>query len=113
MTLPRESSYGSLARKRREHLIAYLRDTEEKVVQLDDLVEYIHKIEPDSPSPDRESIRIDLYHIHLPFLDEEETIDFDHRSETVQYRSHARLEAELDQLSDTDTETEVDAPQFP
>jgi len=113
MTIPRDSIYRTLARERRRQLLRYLRHTEDGTAHLDDLVGYIHQKESDPPSSDQESIRIDLYHVHLPFLDEKEIIDLDHRSETVQYRSHARLEAELDQLSDTDNETETDTLQLP
>jgi len=104
MTLPRDSLYRSLAQQRRRNILRCLQDAENEVIQLDTLVEDIVQKEVDFPKSDKESIRIDLYHVHLPLLNEMGVIDFDYRSETVRYLSHPRLEAELNQLSDTETE---------
>ncbi|WP_167837282.1 DUF7344 domain-containing protein [Halosimplex halophilum] len=111
MTPSESATYRILAHRRRRQLLRYLQDAEDKVAQVDTLVECIAQEASDSPPPDRRSIRIGLYHHQLPFLDEKGVIDFDHRSETVRYRSHPKLEAELEQGSDA--ETADDAPPFP
>jgi len=111
MTLSHDSLYRSLAHQRRRHLLRYLQTAEESVIKLDTLVEDIVQKESDSLTSDKESIRIDLYHVHLPLLNEKGVIDFDHRSETVRYQGHQRLEAELKQISDDKTET--NPPRFP
>jgi len=96
MTSYLDAVYRSLANKRRRYILTFLRESEAEVTRLDDLVDYVVQQETHSPSPDRETIRIDLYHVHLPLLADAGVIDFDARSEMVQYNGHERIEDELD-----------------
>lgn len=89
-------AYRSVADQHRRYILRYLRDTADEVVQLDELVDHVVQEETNSRTPDRESVRIDLYHVHLPLLADAGVIDFDSRTEEVRYRSHSSVETLLD-----------------
>lgn len=91
-----DEAYRSVADQRRRHVLSYLRDTSTQTAALDDLVDYVVEQETNSPAPDRESVKIDLYHVHLPLLADAGAIDFDSRTETVCYRTKPSVETLLD-----------------
>lgn len=91
-------TYRSVADQRRRHALRYLRDVSAETAALEDLVDYAVQQETNSPAPDREAVQIDLYHVHLPLLDEAGAIDFDSRTETGRYRNHSTVETLLDSL---------------
>lgn len=55
--------------------------------------------------PDRDRIAIQLYHNHLPRLDDHGVVEFDPERRTVAYRSHERIEAVLDALPEDAAQT--------
>ncbi len=112
MTIPQNAVHKSLANARRRHVITYLQDTDDQKTSLADLVDYVVEQETHSPAPERKKVRIDLYHAHLPLLVDTGVIEFDRCSETVRYRSHDEVEAQLDieksKKKDTSPEWELD-----
>lgn len=96
MTGPTEADYRSVARERRRRVLAYLREAETTTKSLTAVVDAVIERKTNSPTPDRESVRLDLYHVHLPLLDDAGVVDFDNTSETVRYRGDSKIEALLD-----------------
>ncbi|WP_266081297.1 DUF7344 domain-containing protein [Haladaptatus caseinilyticus] len=47
-----------------------------------------------------ESLRTELIHTHLPYLEDRKVLEYDTRSEMVRYRSHSIVEAALESLDD-------------
>lgn len=98
-----DAMYRSVTDQRRRTVLSYLRDIEGETASLDELVE--HVVDEETNSPDRESVRVDLYHCQLPLLADTGVVEFDSRSETVRYRSSPVIESVL-----TDTVGSETAP---
>jgi len=90
--------YRCLANEHRRTVLACLRDWEDQAVSLDDLVDAVVERETNSPTPDSETVAIELYHSHLPMLATHGVIDFDERTETIRYSGHSEIERILDAM---------------
>jgi DNA-binding transcriptional ArsR family regulator len=47
-----------------------------------------------------ESLRTELIHTHLPYLEDRKVLEYDARSEMIRYRSHSVVETVLESLDD-------------
>jgi len=110
MPTPSDDLYRSIATQRRRNVLAYLHESDVTTESLDDVVDAVVEKETHSPGPDRESVRIDLYHRHLPLLDEAGIIDFDAYTETVQYENNSQIEALLRATPALGTDQDSDDP---
>lgn len=70
---------------RREILDYFENHADGRAVTLDELVAFIERRVPRETV---ESLRMKLYHTHLPQLADYGWLDFDSRSEAIHYRSH-------------------------
>ena len=77
---------------RRRHILHCLTDQPDGVAGFTDLVDAVVGHEPETDAGDRETVRTNLYHVHLPKLAEAGVIDYDTRSETVCYSQQPLLE---------------------
>ncbi len=75
------------------------------MVLLDELADHVASQESHSVSRQREMITVDLIYVHLPLLDDLGVIEFDRRSERVQYNGHAAMDRALDAITDTPQST--------
>lgn len=94
-----DAVYRSVADRRRQFVIAYLRDTPDGTASLDEVADYVVEQEPGAQSPDRGSVLVDLHHTHLPLLDDTGVVDFDRREGTIRYRPDPTIEAMFDNPS--------------
>ncbi|WP_435152392.1 DUF7344 domain-containing protein [Haladaptatus sp. DFWS20] len=71
------------------------------ITTLDELVDALSERESDAADTelDRESIALQLHHIHLPLLEDIGLIEYEHRCETVRYWGHSEIECRLERLS--------------
>lgn len=78
-----------LASSRRRYALYRMHASRTGVVQMDDLVEHVAKLEADgneAGNDHRDRIRIDLGHNHVPRLVEAGLVEYDQRSRTLRYR---------------------------
>lgn len=101
-----DSLYRCVADRHRRQLLTYLRETENGTATVDELVDYVVRQEVNSPAPDRASVAVDIYHLHLPLLADEGVVEFDARTERVQYTSRPDVERRLDGSSRSGTRLE-------
>ncbi|RKD97551.1 DUF7344 domain-containing protein [Halopiger aswanensis] len=98
----------ALADARRRYVLYYLRD--ERRASLTETARQVAAWDSDrSPTAVRdetlEDIEIQLYHIHLPMLEEADILEYDDRSEQLVFRDPPSLvECCLDQCLDDDLE---------
>ena len=90
-----------VADRRRRRIIDQLRNDGNGQTTIADLVGQLdrgdHATRTDRP-PDRDELAIQLYHSHLPKLDDFGAVDYDLERGTIQYLPNAQLEAVLDSL---------------
>ncbi|QLH80126.1 DUF7344 domain-containing protein [Halosimplex pelagicum] len=95
--------YRCVANQRRRSALVGLRDDEDGAATVGDLVDHVLDRADRSSAPGRESVRLDLYHCHLPMLDDAGVVDFDRETETVRF----------DGLPDVDAASDPPAPFLP
>jgi hypothetical protein len=91
-----DSVFDVLSVARRRYLLYHLFRMEGDVAELDDAVDAVRQYGAAGPDeterPDRETVRIDLHHVHLPKLAEAGVLDFDRRQGTIRMRGSPLLE---------------------
>lgn len=78
------------------------RDLLEHLASVDDTITFTEAAQTLAAS-DRlsaEDVRFDLYHLHLPKLERLGLVEFDERSEEIQYRPDVRVEALLETIGE-------------
>ncbi|WP_415380685.1 hypothetical protein [Halosimplex sp. TS25] len=104
--------FDALAHRYRRIALYYLREHE--TATLDGLVDLVSGWVEVGPGPDepvdRDAVRAELYHVHLPMLDEADLIEYDVDDRTVALRGYsAAAEEILDAAFEADTtETPLD-----
>ncbi|WP_231188259.1 hypothetical protein [Haladaptatus sp. DYF46] len=100
--LPLDTIFDVLSHSRRRQILSYLSQTEDNLVTVAELVTVISKHESESEmSVQRtqdDAVGIALRHNHLPKLADAGVIEFDTRSETIQYQAHPNVEKYLSVL---------------
>ena len=89
----------------RREILRELTDREENTLSVDSLYRIL---EEDSQALkgteyegwDVESLRKELIHTHLPYLEDRKVLEYDARSEMIRYRSHSAVETVLEALDD-------------
>lgn len=89
--LPLGTVFQLLAAPMRRQLLYYLREPEQHVASLDELIEHVD-FEIKAPGS-REQTWMELVHEHLPKLADHGVVEYDSRSEIVCYRDGDRLES--------------------
>ena len=109
-TLPLDEVCKLLGDDRRLKLLRYLVEKEEPVADFEELVDVVADADSGGGGEDRTRLRTDLFHNHLPRLEEFDVVECDHRTLLVRYHGDPKLEAVLETLSDTasDPESVVD-----
>lgn len=82
-----------LADGRRRAVVRYFLSSEDAVVAVDELVEFVHSREDGDRR--REGTKLTLHHSTLPKLAATGFLDYDARSGTARYRGHSLLERTL------------------
>ncbi|WP_254274474.1 DUF7344 domain-containing protein [Haloarcula marina] len=85
----------------RRRIIHHLRHEATGTTTVDELVEQFHRSGSDfkdGPPQDRESLAIQLHHVHLPKLADHDVVEYEHRSGSVRYRPDEQVETVLDSL---------------
>lgn len=90
--LDRDDLFSVLSNARRRYVLSYLCETDDDVVELSDLVDWITAQEADGEGAQHEAVAISLHHTHLPELAARGVIDYDARSETIHYHGQPKLE---------------------
>ena len=94
-----DTIFDILSHSHRRHLLSYLSQTEDDLATVADLVFFISKQESETETSIQrtqdDAVRVALQHNHLPKLDDVGVIEFDTRSETIQYCGHPKLEKYL------------------
>ncbi|MFH5802116.1 hypothetical protein [Haladaptatus sp. CMAA 1911] len=88
-TLALGTAFELLANPMRRQVIYYLREPDQHVASVDELIECVHAETSVVNSPER--VRAKLIHRHLPKLADHGVIEFDSRSGTVRYRDGHHL----------------------
>lgn len=97
---------GALADARRRYVLYYLRD--ERQASLTETARQVAAWDCDRPlsavrDETLEDVEIQLYHVHLPVLEEADILEYDERSEQLVFRDPPSLvESCLDQCVDDD-----------
>lgn len=89
----------ALAEQRRRYVIWCIRDKKE--AGLEGVTEQVAAWEHGMPSEElnervRKNVRIDLYHVQLPKLEEVGLLAFDHQNKSLRYRAREPVERFLD-----------------
>lgn len=84
--------FDALSSERRRHVLSYLRDADDDVAELAELVDWVVTREADRDGDQREAVAISLHHVHVPKLANCGFVEYDARSNTVRYRGHPELE---------------------
>ncbi|WP_425494460.1 DUF7344 domain-containing protein [Natronosalvus halobius] len=101
-----ETALHLVANQRRRLVLTQLIESEQNAVAVDLLAEHLS---PENPPPDSvetkssERLLLDLYHNHLPKLEEAGLVEYDDRTETVRYHPNDRVE-KLHQFVTTELE---------
>ncbi|WP_438267496.1 DUF7344 domain-containing protein [Haladaptatus halobius] len=97
--------FTALKEPLRRETIMELTDRDEDTISVDSLCRTLG--EDPRPSEgteyegwEAESLRRELIHTHLPYLEDRKVIEYDARSEMVRYRSHSTVEAVLETIND-------------
>ncbi len=83
--------FDLLSNQRRRYILYYLNDQQDAAVTVSELVDVVaeHEHRPDGsvsdPDEERDRIKMDIQHVHLPKLEDAGLIEHDQRSETVRY----------------------------
>lgn len=92
-----------VADRHRLALLQELRAEGTNGLSVDDLVTRLHSSDPITTMTqptDRRELAIQLYHTHLPKLDDHGVVDFNADRGIVQYQPDSQMEAVLDSLPD-------------
>ncbi|WP_428222019.1 DUF7344 domain-containing protein [Halorientalis brevis] len=100
-----KATYRRVARHRRQSVLTYLREADDRVVPIDELADYVASQESESLSSQRDTITVDLAYVHLPLLDDMGVIEFDRRSERVRFDGHAAIDEAGDAITANRGET--------
>lgn len=103
-TYERKLSPETIARvlkNRQRRAICRVLSSDVAVTTLDELVDALSKRESEATNTelDRESIVLQLHHIHLPLLQDIGLIEYEHRSEIIRYWGHSEIERRLELCS--------------
>jgi DNA-binding transcriptional ArsR family regulator len=90
-----------LSSEQRRRVLSYLERKASDTTDLETLVDHIHDEVDDVTAP--KQARLALVHNHLPKLATHGIIEYDQRSETVQYRDGDRLETLLEGIPTDNT----------
>jgi hypothetical protein len=94
-----DTIFDILSHAHRRRILSYLSQTEDDLTTVADLVTVISKHESESETSVQhtqdDAVRVALHHNHLPKLADVGVIEFDTRSETIQYCGHPKLEKYL------------------
>ena len=101
-SIPIDERFDALARTDRRAVIQFFRDESTEEVTLDDLVTGI--VDGSYWDTDESHVRLCLHHSTLPKLADTGILDYDPRSETVEYWGQPAVEQLLDAISETDPE---------
>lgn len=77
-----------LSNRRRRYVLSYLQRTDDTVVELSELVDWVMTREAEFENDQHETVATTLHHIHLPKLAEVGLIDYDAPSNTIRYDRH-------------------------
>jgi DNA-binding transcriptional ArsR family regulator len=86
---PLRELFGLLKNRRRRYALYCLNEAEDEVLTLKELVDQLVRWEAKwgdgetAPTDERQTIRVELHHNHLPRLAEAGLVDYDTRSQTV------------------------------
>lgn len=99
-SLQTDTALSLVADSQRRFLIGYLRQQDQRVVPVEELVDVLNAESGPHSQSAREAIEIRLQHSHLPKLAEAGIIEYDLEAATVQYRQISSLETLLDFVSE-------------
>ncbi|WP_312907039.1 DUF7344 domain-containing protein [Natronosalvus caseinilyticus] len=94
-TISTDTAIHIVANQRRRSVLTQLIENERNDVGLDVLAKHLS---PENPPPDSvetansERLLLDLYHNHLPKLEDAGLVEYDDRTETVRYHPNERVE---------------------
>lgn len=94
--VPLNTALTVLADEHRRLVLQYLEETSNGVASRQELIDYM--CTHSSGSQDTGQVEIHLHHACLPKLSNAKLIEYDPRSETIRYRSHAIVEDLLDHI---------------
>lgn len=94
-----------VADRRRREILRQLRDDSAGETTIDELVDGLLGEEASSDIERSERLAIELYHAHLPMLEDHGVVDFDPERETVRYRPDERIEGMLNSFADEKART--------
>jgi len=101
-----ETLLAVLTNAHRRYLLAFLREQSDGACSFDAATDHVvaearrkrdERLDPDA-------VELGLCHRHLPMLADAGLVEHDARSETIRYRSDARLEALADRLRELETQ---------
>lgn len=82
-----EHLFSLVANSRRRTVLQYLRSLDTETATLSELVDHVVASEPEGES-EREVLKIELHHVHLPKLADGKLLEYDARSNTVRYHGN-------------------------
>ena len=89
--------FDLLSERRRRYVLYYLRDVEDGVASVEEVTEYVLRLENDLDiSGVARSIDTALHHVHLPKLADSGVLEYDTRSETIRYWGQPSLDEWLE-----------------
>ncbi|WP_312912810.1 DUF7344 domain-containing protein [Natronosalvus caseinilyticus] len=104
-TVSTETALHLVANQHRRSVLDKLIESERNSVAIDALIEHMSpEILPESTEAiPSDRLRLDLYHNHLPKLEDAGLVEYDNRTETVHYHPNDRVE-KLHQFVTTELE---------
>ncbi|WP_162991558.1 DUF7344 domain-containing protein [Halostella salina] len=98
----RDAHLDLMADESRRKTVNFLHHEATGPVSLEELVDNVHKPPPGTgDAKDRESVAVELHHIHLPRLAEHDIVAYDPESRLVSYQPDEQAAASLGSLLDT------------
>lgn len=93
-----------LSNEERRYLVEYLIESSDEIHSYEDTLNYIARQVAirRGEQPNTEDIEVALHHHHLPKLANAGVIEYDMRTETIQYQTTDRLEEAYDRVRDLD-----------
>ncbi|WP_135820946.1 DUF7344 domain-containing protein [Halostella litorea] len=83
----------------RRRVVEHLQSRDPRPVSLDELAEKVYKPPPDGERPrDKETVVIQLHHVHLPKLASQGIVTYDAEARTARYEPDERTAASLEAL---------------
>lgn len=110
-----DTVFTLLSNEMRRLLCHYFLARDSPTATVDDLVTHLLEYDLSGAARDRQHLRTELLHRHLPKLADAAVIDYDERTETVRYHGHPLLKQVLRTVADfsDDTSTAGLAPSDP